>query len=141
MNKKIHIGQKIRERADFLQIPSERLAERLSIPVSALNEVFSKETIDTGLLLKISKRLNYDFFRLYTGHLIVYAPSSATSKIKEPRQKMNVAFDFRKNVYTPEIIAYFIRKLEKQEISIGEIISKYKIPKSTIYRWKTKYML
>ncbi len=47
---------------------------------------------------------------------------------------------FRKNVYTTEIISFFLEMLEKNEITKREIIETYNIPKTTLYKWIKKHM-
>ncbi len=109
-----------------------------------LEEVFRSESIDTSLLLKISKRLKFDFFRVYTSHMIIYSPLPAVNPKKGLRnragQKNTGPFEFRKNVYSPEIIAFFIERIENGSLSVQEAMKKYKIPRTTIYRWCKKYI-
>jgi hypothetical protein len=45
---------------------------------------------------------------------------------------------FRKNIYTRELIDFILEKMEKGEMTKAEII-RYKIPKTTLYKWISKY--
>lgn len=140
---KIHIGKLIKQRAAEINVSPERLAFRLKITMPKMEEIFKSESIDTDLLLTISKRLEFDFFRVFTSHMIIYSPvPAAVSKKKGVLKFKNTqtSFDFKKNVYSPEIIAFFIDKIEKGTMTINEVMSKYHIPKTTIYRWCRKYL-
>ncbi|WP_313000890.1 hypothetical protein [Chryseobacterium gleum] len=98
--------------------------------------MYQQEAMSTDILLKWCKLLEYDFFRIYTQHLILYSPP-----IKEHnnKKKSTVLPKFRKNIYTREIIEYILQKVEKGAITKAEVISKYGIPKTTLYKWFHKY--
>ncbi|WP_317043240.1 helix-turn-helix domain-containing protein [Chryseobacterium sp. OV279] len=89
--------------------------------------------MDSDLLLKWCKLLEYDFFRMYTQHLILYSP--ATKQIKAETTLPR----FRKNIYTKEIIDYILDLVQTGEKSKKQIIEEYKIPKTTLYKWISKY--
>ena len=104
------------------------------------NNVWRRESLDTELLLKWSKLLEYDFFRIYTQHLILYAPSSrAESLVIEKKSKKSVLPQFRKNIYTKEIIDFMMQLLKTGEKSKLQIVEEYRIPKTTLYKWIDKY--
>lgn len=65
----IHIGQCIREQVERQGRTSVWLARELGCHRTNLYKIYDKRTIDTGILLRISRILNYDFFRLYTDEL------------------------------------------------------------------------
>lgn len=73
----IHIGQRIKEIFD--QQPKDHniewFAEKLHCKRSNIYNIFSRSTIDTDLLLHISKILDYDFFRDLTADLNTLNPS------------------------------------------------------------------
>ncbi|WP_330746043.1 hypothetical protein [Chryseobacterium sp. CP-77] len=98
--------------------------------------MYLQEAMCTDLLLKWCKLLEYDFFRIYTQHLILYSPPSKENNNKTTRTLLP---KFRKNIYTMEIIEFILRKIEKGEITRAEVISKYRIPKTTLYKWFQKY--
>ena len=62
---KIHIGEKIKERAKELRIGPTELAGVINTSKQNIYGIFKRESIDTALLHKISKALNFDFFTLY----------------------------------------------------------------------------
>ena len=62
---KIHIGEKIKQRAKELRIGPTELARKINTSKQNIYGIFKRESIDTGLLDKLTKALNYDFFALY----------------------------------------------------------------------------
>lgn len=42
---------------------------------------------------------------------------------------------FRKNLYSSDIVNWLLERIEKEELSVNEIMTKYNIPRTTIYRW------
>lgn len=95
--------------------------------------MYKVTSIETENLLKWSKLLEYDFFRLYSQHLILYAPAES-KKYKKP-----LLPKFRKNIYTKEVIGFILSQIQSGEMSKFEVIEHYKIPKTTLYKWISKY--
>jgi len=91
--------------------------------------------LEVEVLLKWSKLLKYDFFRLYSNHLILYAPVSKQNK-NGGKSKLP---QFRKSLYTKEIIDYILELLKDKKKTPVEIIDQYRIPKSTLNKWISKY--
>ena len=83
--------------------------------------------------------LEYDFFRIYTQHLILYAPTSA--KAENTKKQKPVLPRFRKNIYTKEIIDFVLEQIETKQKTIKQVIEEYKIPKTTLYKWISKYKI
>lgn len=133
--KEIHIGSLIKKRVKEIEIDKERLTGFFNCNEQDILEVYHKKTIDSQELLKWSKLLKYDFFRIYSGHLILYAPLSNPNKKSNPT-RLPV---YKKNVYTKEIIDYFIEVYNSKEKTVSEIIEDYQIPKTTLYKWLKKY--
>lgn len=73
-----------------------------------IEELYTCKSIDTELLLRWCKLLEYDFFRFYSSHLILYAPVSAISKNQHKSEKIPY---FRKNIYTQEIKDFIIKRI------------------------------
>ena len=46
---------------------------------------------------------------------------------------------FKKNIYTKEMIEFIIEVVESGRKTKSEVISEYRIPKTTLYKWLTKY--
>lgn len=139
--KHIHIGRQIEEISNEQNITLERACKFLKCDAVDIENMYRSASLDSQLLLQWSKLLNYNLFMFYHTHLQIYSPSSATARIKKIDTKDKVIsseFRFRKNLYSPEIIEWLLAKLETRELSVKEIIKRYNIPKTTIYRWKKK---
>ncbi|WP_294302884.1 transposase [uncultured Chryseobacterium sp.] len=134
--KEIHIGKFIKERVNELEMSLERVCSFLKKDEEAVEKMFESQSIETDLLLRCSKLLEYDFFRIYSSHLILYSPPSAVDKTKNPKSD-KIPY-FRKNIYTQEIKDFIIGKIQSGEMTHSEIIEEYSIPKSTLHRWLQK---
>lgn len=112
-----------------------RICSFLKCSEEEVISIYKEENLDTNTLLRLSKLLEYDFFRLYSQHLILYSPlkkeQSRSIKTQLPR--------FRKNVYTKEMIDFILEKINKGEKTRSEAINDYGIPKTTLYKWIEKY--
>lgn len=63
---KIHIGKKIKSVQSKSKLTVNELAKAINRSRNVAYNVFTRESIDTGLLLHISKALNHDFFKYYS---------------------------------------------------------------------------
>lgn len=100
--------------------------------------MYNATSLDTAILLRWSKLLEYDFFRIYTQHLILYSPPEkpqVSSMLTEKKPQLPV---FRKNIYTREIIDFILNLIESGTKTRSEIIREYRIPKTTLYKWISK---
>lgn len=135
----IHIGSLIRRRVIECRIEIPRICNFMKCTEQQVEKMYEMDSLDTEVLLKWSKLLEYDFFRLYSQHLILYAPMGNT-KYRQCSEKSESSLPrFRKNVYTKEVIDYILKKIETGEMKSSEIIARYHIPKTTLYKWKSKY--
>ncbi len=135
--KHIHIGHLIKERVYELDIDISRICKFLNIMEKDLELIYKAKSIDSELLLKWSKLLEYDFFRLYSQHLILYAPQSGNPEMGN-KIKTQLPL-FKKNIYTRELIDFILERVRKGEMSKLQVIEEYKIPKTTLYKWINKY--
>jgi hypothetical protein len=62
----IHIGKKIKEVLAQSPMSVKDFASKINRTRAVVYDIFKRSTIDTGLLEKISKVLNHDFFALYS---------------------------------------------------------------------------
>lgn len=136
--KEIHIGEIIRLRIEELNIEEERILSFLKCDQGFLMNVLSSEDISTATLLRLSKLLEYDFFRLYSHHLILFSPPASAEKDRSNSEKIGLP-QFRKNIYTKDIIDFILELVENGEKTKLQIIQQYKIPKTTLYKWIVKY--
>lgn len=139
--KHIHIGNQIKKISELQNITLERACKFHKCNPTDIEEMYDSSSLDSDVLLKWSKLLKYNVFMFYHTHLQIYSPSSATTKIQNNEstktQSKNEIY-FRKNLYSPELIQWLLAKIEEKELSVNDIIEKYNIPKTTIYRWKKK---
>lgn len=136
--KNIHIGQMIEKRITESGIEMSRICNFLKCSEEEIKEMYAQKNLPTDILLKWSKLLEYDFFRVYSQHLILYAPPSTIEKNKKNNVKSKLP-QFRKNIYTKEIIDFILEQIEKKEMTKNQIIERYRIPKTTLYKWISKY--
>jgi len=142
--KNIHIGKVIFDLWQRSEISMERVCSYFQCEEEEVRLMFEQEAVETCKLLRWSKLLEYDFFRIYSQHLILYAPGASTryrpGEKKKKLVKGNVPA-FRKNVYTKEIIDYLLDLIRSEEKTPMQIVEEYKIPKTTLYRWIQKYKI
>lgn len=135
--KNIHIGQLIFRLVTEKEIDDDRIVKFLKVPSSKIKEMYQSKDLGTEMLLLWSKLLEYDFFRIYSQHLLLYAPpASLNYKKKETVSKLP---QFRKNVYTTEIINFIVELYHNKEMTQKEIMDQYNIPKTTLYKWIKKH--
>lgn len=136
--KDIHIGNLLQKAVLEKEITTEQICIFLNVSESKLHEIFQSKSLDTELLLRWSKLLEYDFFRIYSQHLQLYSPLPSVRNKKREANKTNLP-QFRKNLYTTEIIEFIIELIEKGQMKKSEIIATYNIPKTTLYKWIEKH--
>lgn len=132
--KDIHIGNFIHEKVKENQIEMFRICKFLKSSKDEILEMFQMQTLDSGILLRWSKLLKYDFFRLYSQHLILYSPPT---NIPLDKKESNLPV-FRKHIYTKEIIDFILELIDQKEKTKQQIIDEYRIPKTTLYKWIAK---
>ncbi|MBL1219367.1 transposase [Chryseobacterium sp. L7] len=134
--KNIHIGGMIQKRVLESGIEILRICKFLKCSEDEINIMYTSKSLDSELILRWSKLLEYDFFRIYTQHLILYAP--VLVRETEVKQKSELP-RFRKNIYTKEIIDFILSQIENGEKTRAQVIEEYRIPKTTLYKWLGKY--
>lgn len=137
--KHIHIGQMIKERIAESEMETLRICNFFNCTEDEVIEMYQQENLPTDILLKWSKLLEYDFFRIYSQHLILYAPPSANEKRSKKEDKKQTVPQFRKNIYTKEVIDFIIEQIDTEKMTKKQIIERYNIPKTTLYKWISKY--
>ena len=60
-------------------------------------------------------------------------------KTEEQNNKKITLPQFRKNIYTKEIIEFILGKIESGEMTKNQVMERYSIPKTTLYKWISKY--
>ncbi|MFP3591490.1 transposase [Chryseobacterium sp. SIMBA_038] len=131
--KEIHIGKIIETNVAESGIEISRICNFIKCTELEVSEMYRAKSIDAHILLRWSKLLEYDFFRPYSQHLILYAPTSSVDKSEKKKPTL------RKNIYTKEIIDFILNQIKNKQRTKLEIIKEYKIPKTTLYKWLRKY--
>jgi hypothetical protein len=137
--KDLHIGELIKSHADARKIEAERISSFLKCDEKSVENIYKSKSLDSELLLRLCKLLKYDFFRLYTQHLILYSPQTFTSGNKISENRTSQLPRFRKNIYTKEVISFVLEMMETGKKTKSEIITEYGIPKTTLYKWIAKH--
>lgn len=135
--KNIHIGQMIQKRVLESEIEPLRICKFLNCSDTEVDQMYTLKSLDSDLILRWSKLLEYDFFRMYSQHLILYSPVMAIHRSDGKRE--SVLPKFRKNIYTKEIIDFILNLIENGEKTKAQVIEEYRIPKTTLYKWIEKY--
>jgi hypothetical protein len=134
----ISIGDVIKDVMKRKNLNEEDIKIRFKCSTRTFNKMLESKSLDTMLLLKWSKLLRYDFFRLYSSHLMLHHGISNTITKKVNHVELE-GIHIRKNVYTKELIQFLVNKVRSNEMNSGQVIAKYGIPKTTFYKWLQKY--
>lgn len=135
--KEIHIGKMLKTAVTESGIEMSRICNFFKCKEKEVTEMYQAKSLDTEILLKWSKLLEYDFFRIYTQHLILYAPP--VKQEENENNKKSSLPQFRKNIYTKEIIDFILEQISNGKMTKNEVIERYRIPKTTLYKWISKY--
>ncbi|WP_126653188.1 transposase [Chryseobacterium aureum] len=133
--KNIHIGSMIRSKVEEHHISVDRICNFFESTEDDIEKMYRSKSMDTEMLLKWCKLLRFDFFRFYTGHLILYAPQSRIDNVIRQKEKSLV---FRKSIYTQEVKDFILEKIKNGTLSANDVVERYKIPKTTLYKWMKK---
>lgn len=133
--KEIHLGKLLRAKVEEENIDISRICHFFKISEKEIDEMYKSISLDINIVLKWSKLLKYDFFRLYSHHLLLYAPKG-NKKISSNKSSLP---SFRKNIYTREIIEFILGEIKNGGKTKKEIMTKYNIPKTTLFKWIQKY--
>lgn len=136
--KNIHIGSIVKQRTIELDINISRICNFFKCSADEVEKMFLQEDLPTNILLSWSKLLEYDFFRSYSQHLILFSPPAKKNSSKIEKKSTQLP-QFRKNIYTKEVIDFILELVNSQQKTKREIIDEYRIPKTTLYKWIMKY--
>lgn len=135
--KNIHIGSIILQRVNECNIENTRIFNFLKCNEIDLQKMYSSESLDSKILLRWSKLLEYDFFRIYSQHLILFSPPNPPNPPNQT-DKRNSLPQFRKNLYTKELIDFIVDKIKTDKMTTKQVIENYRIPKTTLNKWLEK---
>lgn len=134
--KNINIGELIQHLMDERDISIERASNFIKVSDEDIQQMLESKSIDSDHILSWSKLLRYDLFRIYTQHLILYAPQDINKINRETETQLPI---FKKNIYTKELIMYLIGLIQSGKKDYKQIQKEYNIPSTTVLRWVNKY--
>lgn len=134
--KYIHIGRLIEQRVSETEIGLSRICSFLNCTEGEIKKMYTAKSLDTDIILRWSKLLEYDLFRIYSQHLILYGPPKS---LKNDGKRKSELPQFRKSIYTKEVVDFILRLLSTGEKTKDEVMREYRIPKTTLYKWISKY--
>lgn len=132
--KEIHIGKLIERLVEERKIENPRICNFLKCKETDIQKMYHSKSLDAEIIMRWSKLLKYDFFRIYSQHLILFSPPSLLSQTDK---KVSIP-QFKKNIYTQELIDFIINKVTTKQMSNKQVIEEYRIPKTTLYKWIKK---
>lgn len=110
----IHIGEKIREVVHQKRIQVTELARTINKSRTVLYDIFERETIDTGLLMSISKALDHNFFYYYISGSALKEPALSYGKGKSRIELEEELKDCKKEIeYLKKINQLLEEKLKR----------------------------
>ena len=136
--KNINMGSLIEIQWKEMAIHIDRTCNFLNCTEEEVYKMFGSKSLDSEVLMRWSKLLEYDFFRIYSQHLILFSPPKSRNENKATKNTASLP-QFRKNIYTKELIDFIIELLEKKEKTKLQITEEYRIPKTTLHTWIRKY--
>jgi transcriptional regulator with XRE-family HTH domain len=86
----MHIGLKIKEVTELRGITKAELGRRLNMSSTNIHKIFKRESIDTGLLDRLSDILEHDFFQYYIKSAIVN-DLSAVFELETCKEKLKMS--------------------------------------------------
>ncbi|MDR6921251.1 MULTISPECIES: transposase [Chryseobacterium] len=137
--KNIHVGKLVKKRVAECEIDTFRICRFFKCTEDDLKIMYQQPDMPSDLMLKWSKLLEYDFFRVYSQHLILYSPPANANLSRQTDKKKSDLPQFRKNIYTKEIIDFIMELILTGEKTRYQVIEEYRIPKTTLYKWMDKY--
>jgi hypothetical protein len=79
--KQLNIGVLVQQKVGETNIEISRICSFLKCTEEEVENMYVSKSLDSEILLRWSKLLKYDFFRIYSQHLILYSPSKALHKV------------------------------------------------------------
>ncbi|GEN69170.1 transposase [Chryseobacterium rhizosphaerae] len=135
----IHIGSLIKQCVEEKKIGISRISNFFKCSIKEIDQMYLSESLDSNILLQWCKLTDYDFFRIYSQHLILFSPPASLGKNKISNIKISNLPEFKKSLYTQGIINFILELIESGTKTRKQIIEDYRIPKTTLYTWMKKY--
>ena len=136
---KIHLGDLIKKTVEENEIEISRICKFIKCTELDVHRMYESKGLNTEVLLRWCKLLEYDFFRLYSQHLILYAPALGNNETMIKKEKKISLPQFKKNIYTKQVIDFILEEISTNQKTKQQVMDRYNIPKTTLYRWISKY--
>ncbi|WP_345989984.1 transposase [Chryseobacterium sp. Chry.R1] len=136
--KNIHIGSLIKIAVADRDLDTSRICNFMKCDIEDIEITYNSKDINTSALMRWSKLLEFDFFRIYSHHLILYSPPAGQEYVTKNDRKSKLP-QFKKNLYSRQLIAFVLKELSSNKKTKNQIIKEYNIPKTTLYNWISKY--
>ncbi|WP_316934271.1 transposase [Chryseobacterium indologenes] len=114
-----------------------RIIKFFDVDPKDIEQMYKEKSLDTEVLIRWCKLLEYDFFRIYSHHIILFSPPSSGASNKSGDGALLPRF--RKNIYSKEIIEFILEMIRNGEKTKKQVLDDYGIPKTTLYKWIEKY--
>ncbi len=105
---KVHVGKIIEQKFKESGLTKKAFADKINLSQRHLYTIFSKNSVDTGLLMRISEVLNYDFFIHFTKSKSI-APNE--SNIEEA--EIQLVIRITRNISRVSILEQIDKKLKQ----------------------------
>ena len=89
----IHIGEEIQERLRKKRMKVVDFSRKIDTNRNNIYDIFNRKSIDSGLLMKISEALEFDFFRLYS---IPLSKNSLVQQLEDPLEELKNYEDLKR---------------------------------------------
>jgi transcriptional regulator with PAS, ATPase and Fis domain len=137
--KNIHIGKCIKNRVEEEGISISRICNFHKTSINEIYKMYEEKNMEVDILLQWCKLLKYDFFRMYSQHLILFSPEIRSGSNTRTKPETIHLPQFRKNIYTKQVVEFILELINTGEKTTLQIAEEYKIPKTTLYKWISKY--
>ncbi|MEY8758924.1 transposase [Chryseobacterium tongliaoense] len=134
----VHIGFLIKQQVIQSNVDLHYICHFFSSDEQEIYRMYSSRSLDTKVLLKWCRLLEYDFFKVYSESFRLYSTKSAVSKYTVIRRKKRIT-SVRQKLYTNETKDLLINLIITGQKSIVQIVKEYNISKPVIYGWLRKY--
>jgi transcriptional regulator with XRE-family HTH domain len=108
----VEIGQKIKEVFDNRNIKLTDFADELGTVRQNVYRIFKKRHLDTGLLLKISRVLDYNFFQYYVSPEMNHQPAVVKAPSENAEYQKQLELSKKEIDYLRKIIKLMEEKSE-----------------------------
>lgn len=106
----VHIGKLISKKIKEIGMSKSELSRRINVTPQSTHYILAKNSIDTNLLLKISRALDYDFFQHYLGLNPQGKGNETLINVSSAELKNQIA-EIRKEINTLELHNSYLREI------------------------------